>query len=439
MSATVATVSELLLREHGMLLDTPGRGRLERALADMARERGVDVARLVVAPRSPELREVADRVTLQETGFFRDPRLWSGLAQSVLPGLVSAAHGRLECWSAGAARGEEAYSLAIALHEAGCTDFRVVASELHRGAAARIASGRYAERELRGLSAERREAWLRRGSDGVWTVREELRGRVEPVVHNIVTQAPPLTPSSCSLVLCRYVLIYLSPEACRRFLRRVEGLLRPEGVLAVGAAESLWHITDRFAVENLPSAFVYRPRPVAPSARPVPRDDAPAAPGPAPPTVGAPPPSPAAAPPPSPAAAAPASGAAAPPPASSPARAPRALPGSAAPAPSPPDPVRHRDAVALLAAGEAALHRGDLGAAAESFRGAAYLEPASPLAHLQLGLVLEQQGDAGALRAFRAAWDALSRSDPTTLGPALGNYRAEELVHLVAAKIEAAS
>ncbi|WP_249012057.1 hypothetical protein [Conexibacter sp. DBS9H8] len=58
--------------------------------------------------------------------------------------------------------------------------------------------------------------------------------------------------------------------------------------------------------------------------------------------------------------------------------------------------------------------------------------PPSPLA---LGLALEAAGDPGAGRAFRAAWDALGRSDPTTLGVSLGGYRPEELVHLLADKI----
>lgn len=409
MSEELERVEQLLRDGAGMQLDAPGRSRLRRALGRLAGDGGDAAADL--GPASPGLRTVAEQITVQETRFFRDPAPWRTIREGLLPAAI-AATGRAPfvAWSAGAAHGQEAYSLAMLLEEAGCREYRIVASDLHRDAVARIAAGVYEERELRGLDDERRARWLEPTGDGRYRVRQALRARVHPVAHNIVTDPPPLAPGSCALILCRYTLIYLTPAAADRLLERIAGLLRADGRLVIGAAESLWHLSDRFAVVDRDGAFTYRPRPTVPEPgrRPVrePRPDA-----------------------------APRRAATAERP--SPARSRRepAAPRASASAPPPRASAPPAIAGALVAAGERAVAAGDLEAAARAFRGASYLRPDDPIAHLQLGLVLERQEDRGAERAFRAAWSALGRADPAALREALGDYRASELVHLLAAKL----
>jgi chemotaxis methyl-accepting protein methylase len=401
----VDAAAVVLERRAGLRFDATGRDRLARALAAAAGQAGVDPLELArrLDSDAGTLADLQDRVTLQETSWFRDPAVWEQIAARLLPA-ARAADGRVVLWSAGCANGQEAYSLAIACEEAGLRDHRIVATDVSRVATARTAAGFYEERELRGLSPERRARWLRPVPGG-FEVVPALRRAVTVVDENLSSGAAAVADGTCGLVLCRYVLIYLSPAAVDATLQRFERALTPGGHLVIGAAESLWHLSDRFVLEPLRDAFAYRARAGAPPAtRAAGRDARPAV---APARPPAAPPAPVPVPPPAPA---------------------RAIPASV-----PEDPA------ALLRAGEQALAAGHLEVAIARFRGAAYLEPGNPIAHLQLGLALERAGDPGAGRAFRAAWSALRSADEDALRDALGGYRAQELVHLVAAKLGQAS
>jgi len=130
----------------------------------------------------------------------------------------------------------------------------------------------------------------------------------------------------------------------------------------------------------------------------------------------------------------PASTAAASAPAATPSPAPPSRRADPAAAPTP-DGADARLVPSLLRQGELAIAEGDLTAATSAFRQAAYLDPAHPIGHLQLGLVLEADGkpDAAA-RAFRAARTALRRLDPAVERDLLG-YRPEALIHLIDSKL----
>lgn len=386
--AVLDLAAAFLEREVGLRLDRPGRERLRRTLVTMGGDPGRVVAGLALG--SPDARALVSGVTLQETSWFRDPPLWAALARGVLPVLV-ARGGALTVWSAGCANGQEAWSLAIALSEAGAVEFEVIATDLSPAAVARAEAGVYTERELRGLDLARKRRWLRESADGgTFTVVDALRRHVRFAVHNAALDPAPVPPGACGLVLCRYLLIYLAPEPARRLLERVSAALTPDGWLAIGAAESLWHLSERWELQQAHGAALYCVRDDATARR----------------VVRAPPrPRPAA-----------------PPPAPTPRR-------------EPPAPPPERDATALCGAGERAMSEGELETAVAAFRGAAYLTPGDPVAHMRLGFALEELGDPGAERAYRAAWVALGRIEPGDLAASLGGYRAEELVHLLAAKL----
>ena len=313
-------------------------------------------------------------------------------------------------WSAGSAHGQEAWSLAMLLAELGAPAFEVVASDVSRAAATRTQAGMYEERELRGLDAARRERFMVR-SGAQWRVTESLRRHVRVVHQNVATERPPVVDGGCALVLCRYVLIYLTPVAADDLLGRIATALSLDGRLVIGAAESLWHLSERFTPEALPHAVAYRHRRATDAGgrerlrRAVPRmppvpfsatDQTPRRPArrTAPATVRAD-------------------------------TGPREPPSSSAP-----------DGAALVRRGEAAAARGDLAAAAAAFRGAAHLDPDDAVALVQLGLVLEAMDDPGAGRAFRSARSALGRRPAEELDAVLGSFGGAALVRLLAEKLQ---
>lgn len=403
----VEEVGRLLSRRVGLRLDPAIRGRLARAVRDEAERLGEDQAtygqRLESDPE--RLQDLLNRVTVQETSFFRDQGQFEALVAHVLPALREEGR-RVDIWSAGCANGQEPYSLAMVLAESGIADWHVIASDLSTDAVARTRAARYRERELRGISPERRARHLVRVAAGdEWEIAAQLRDRVTTVRHNLAAEPPPFAVGRCHVVFCRNVLIYFGHDDLIAFLHRLATYLPASAHLFLGYSESLWQVTDRFHLVRLGDAFAYRPS--LPDGRAA-THRAPTS-GPAVPRRATPP--------------TPATPANAPVPKGA---------GRAAAAPPAPQPT----AVVLMAEGEAALGRGDHAGAVTAFRKAAFIDPDHPIAHLNLGVALEVMGDAAAARrAYAAARAALARCDSAEVESTLEGYRLEDLISLLEGKI----
>ena len=257
-------VSELVREHSGLHLDVVMRTRLVRAL-EQARQPSEDDHGLLSRLRADPLVRQAlyDELTVQETSFFRDAAQFDGLARTVLPLLPDP----VVLWSAGCSNGQEAWSLAMVLVESGRRG-QVVATDLSERALARTREGRYAERELRGLSAERRARWLVREGSGpgaTYVVAPALRGLVEVRRQNLAADVPPVPRAS--VIFCRNVLIYFGRDDVVRAVRRFHEVLPPEGWLFLGFSETLWTLTEAFTSVRLGEAYAYRPTGDAFSAR----------------------------------------------------------------------------------------------------------------------------------------------------------------------------
>ena len=373
-----STAARILGRRVGLRLDPVGQSRLRRCVQEAAEARHQEVPAFVAAlERDPgALQDLLDRVTVQETAFFRDEAQFEALATEVLPAL----RGPVTAWSAGCANGQEAYSLAMVLAESTVADWRVLATDVSTRALARTRAARYRPKELAGVSAERRDRWFQRDADG-WRVKASLRDRVTVTRMNLVGDPLPGGPGTCPVVLCRNVLIYFRPEDVVAFLERLARWMPVDSYLFLGYSESLWQVTDAFRLTRLGDSFAYRP-------------------------------------------------------ADAPSRPPERAPPPPVPRRRPPVPDDLPEVTALLAEGETAAAVGDYDAAVVAFRKAAYLEPDHPIAHFHLGVALEAAGHAAAARrAYAAARAALDRAGSAQVEAALEGYRADELVTLLGDKL----
>ena len=175
-----------------------------------------------------------DRLTVGETYFFREPAHLSLLRDTIAPSARTAAHGGLRVWSAGCASGEEAYSVAITLDEAGVLDdSQIVGTDLSAHALERARAATYSPWSLRRCDEGQRRRWFR-----------EERGRfhLDPRYRDVVRwerrgllDGPP--PGSFDVVLCRNVLIYLTPSAVRAATDTLHDSLADGGWLLLGASD----------------------------------------------------------------------------------------------------------------------------------------------------------------------------------------------------------
>jgi chemotaxis methyl-accepting protein methylase len=252
--ALLHTAAQLLDARIGLKPDISFRPRLARALRDVADAMNIEREELVgaLATNATLFDAVLNKVTVQESGFFRHPEQFEILARVILPKIQAP----FRAWSAASANGQEAYSMAIAMTEAGQPG-SVFASDVSPGALMRTATGSYAAREMGGVSEERRRRHFLREGDR-WRVRQDIREMVTLQRHNLLDPIPPQV-ATCHVVMCRNVLIYFKLRHAESFLERLADAMPPTACLFVGAAETLWQMTDRFEPAQIGVSYVYRP------------------------------------------------------------------------------------------------------------------------------------------------------------------------------------
>lgn len=181
------------------------------------------------------LEKFKDYLTINVSSFFRDLEKYKHLQTIILPELLNN-RASLRAWSAGCSRGQEAYSLALLLAEAGGspTQHRLLATDIDRSALewAR-AGGPYSADDLANLPPTLRLGYFNVHDQQYW-VRQNLRRMVTFRQHNLL--ADPIA-GKFDLIVCRNVVIYFTTEHKRRLYQRLHDALRPGGVLFVGGTE----------------------------------------------------------------------------------------------------------------------------------------------------------------------------------------------------------
>lgn len=218
--------------------------------------------------------QVVEAITTKETSFNRDGHPFDELRRSILPGLARRhlerrsrdrpSPSKLRIWCAAAATGQEVYSVAMALTDVASRsvpglsldDVSILATDISGNALAAARAGRYTTTELgRGLTREQRDRFFLE-ENGTWVVDASLRRLVDFRRLNLVRPLPDLGPFD--LILCRNLLIYLDEATRRRLCLALHSALNPQGILIVGAAESLYGVTDAFVLERSGSTVYYR-------------------------------------------------------------------------------------------------------------------------------------------------------------------------------------
>jgi two-component system CheB/CheR fusion protein len=238
---------------------------------------------LTILRRQPaEVQALLRDLLISVTNFFRDPEAWAALEANVIPRLF-AGHDPQEpirVWVPGCATGEEAYSVAMLLHEQARrleqpARFQVFATDLDDHAIALAREGSYPATIDLDVRAERlRRFFTRDGSR--YHIRKELRDTILFAVHDVLKD-PPF--SRLDLITCRNLLIYLNHDAQEQLMLLFHFGLKADGYLFLGMSEStdgvahLYTTLDKrhhiYARRFMPRSFATIPTlPVARPARP---------------------------------------------------------------------------------------------------------------------------------------------------------------------------
>jgi chemotaxis protein methyltransferase CheR len=188
------------------------------------------------------LKRFVEEITVNVTEMFRDPTFYSVLRNKVIPELAVKPFIRI--WHAGCSTGEEVYSMAILLCEAGLLHKSLLyATDINPGVVERASSGIFALSHMRGYSENYIASGGRRDFSDYYTAqydkvifRDDLREKMIYATHNLVSDS---SFNEFQLILCRNVLIYFDKELQARVLDLFDKSLEPHGFLALGSKETL--------------------------------------------------------------------------------------------------------------------------------------------------------------------------------------------------------
>jgi chemotaxis protein methyltransferase WspC len=231
-----------LLREWiGLDAATIGTQALARAVRGRMDARGIgDPEAYATAVRSDpaERDRLVEDVIVAESWFFRDRQVFDFVADvaATLAPLPGRSPVRILC--APCASGEEPYSVAMALLDAGLhpSQFSIEAVDVSRAALERAHRGRYSANAFRNADCSFRDRWFRtEGSTAV--LDDRVRGCVRFEWANLMDDRSMAERGPYDVVFCRNLLIYLTTEARGRMEQTLDRLLRTDGILVLGAAE----------------------------------------------------------------------------------------------------------------------------------------------------------------------------------------------------------
>jgi chemotaxis protein methyltransferase CheR len=269
--ATFAYLAQMVRDHSSIVLDETKAYLVECRLGPLVYSEGVrDIDELAFRLRDdrtgPLHRKVLDAMTNNETWFFRDLYPFEALKGAVLPQIISRTDGAksLSIWSAACSSGQEIYSVAMLLRENFPSllnwNLTLLGTDISQAILQRARTGLYSQLEVnRGLPAMLLARYFQQAGRE-WQLKRNI---LEMAGFRSLNLSSPFSfIGRFDVVFLRNVLIYFSLDVRREILARMRQVLRPGGVLFLGAAETTLNLDDNYDRVPFQKSFYYRPKPV---------------------------------------------------------------------------------------------------------------------------------------------------------------------------------
>jgi chemotaxis protein methyltransferase CheR len=255
--AEVALIAREVKVRSGAVLTKDMAGAIAIRLQPLARREGfASVPELIgaarIRPDGALWNAIADNLAQSDTRFFRDRSQFEKLRTDLLPNaLAKRGHERVRIWAAGCATGQEAYSIAMLVdemrHDGLNPAVEIVATDLSERLLDKARAGLYTQFEIqRGLPIRKLIAYFEKAGD-LWRISDRLRAGVRFENFNLMKHPGQL--GQFDVIMLAHVLPSFDQETRVDVLRRVADALSPDGVLLLGAGETLPDACDCFTLE----------------------------------------------------------------------------------------------------------------------------------------------------------------------------------------------
>ncbi|HBH84220.1 MAG: hypothetical protein A2X05_14285 [Bacteroidetes bacterium GWE2_41_25] len=213
-----------------------------------------------------QIKILASHLTVSETYFLREPKVFTALTDFVLPELIKSKKKRdrnIRIWSAGCSTGEEPYSLAIALHktipEIKDWNITILATDINSKALDKAATGIYGPWSFRNTPD-----WLK---TRYFHDLGDRRFEIIPEIKNMVTYYPrsliddnifSAIANKMDIIFCRNVLMYFTSDWVNKISQNLFQSLSEDGWFVVSSSELSSHVFPMYTPVNFPGAVLYR-------------------------------------------------------------------------------------------------------------------------------------------------------------------------------------
>ncbi len=253
-------ISNLVYKKAGINLHA-GKKELVRArLATIIREEnfgtfGNFFEHTVQDQTGNELVRLLDAIATNLTNFFREPVHFSFMAETFLPEIISSKRNghlkHLRIWSAGCSTGEEPYSIAMTLFDhlpsIASMDVKILATDLSTQVLKIALKGVYPDEKVSGVTPETLRKYFQKGhhsAEGSFRVKDEVKKLITFRRLNLNDAFPVKGPFD--LIFCRNVMIYFDKNIQQALVSRFYNILKTDGYLLIGHAESLGLTNNNF-------------------------------------------------------------------------------------------------------------------------------------------------------------------------------------------------
>ena len=210
-----------------------------------------------------ELDELVERVTTNETYFFREDYQLRAFTEEILPEIAPKdhPHKRLRIWSAGCSSGEEAYTIGMlcteSRHLAGW-DIEIFGNDISKKVLGMARAARYPQSAFRSTDKRYIDRYFKAVDGGRYEVVDEIKKLVTFGHLNLLDSVALSLVGQNDVIFCRNVMIYFDEAARKIVLKNLFKRLRPGGYLLLGHSESLLNVSTEFEIVSLKNDLVYR-------------------------------------------------------------------------------------------------------------------------------------------------------------------------------------
>jgi len=260
---------DLIYKKTGIWFESTKRYFVDKRLDERIVELGLANYReyyqlLKFSTEQTEMQQLINRLTVNETYFFRDFPQLQGFAEDVLLQMVKekskVRDKRIRLWSAGCSTGEEPYTLAIILLEMLPNPeewtIEILASDINTSVLDVSRKGHYNSRSVKDVPLEYLERYFIQRSE-TYILDIKVRNMVTFKKINLMEEREMKVQINYDLIFCRNVLIYFDAESRLSVLNRFYRSLQSDGYIYLGHSESVTRITDSFKMKRIGGTTAY--------------------------------------------------------------------------------------------------------------------------------------------------------------------------------------